>query len=94
MEGGILEEYICSIFLYGRRWVVNNITGYLGRVEGVGEGHHKGSPLPPVPAKPNILYSSGRFVDMVCWTVVSPFVLCVSTYLLYCVSLYSLYEMV
>ena len=37
--GGILKEYICSIFLYGRRLVVNNIAGYLGRVEGVGEGH-------------------------------------------------------
>ena len=23
----------------------------------------------PVPAKPNVLYSRGRFVDMVCWTV-------------------------
>ena len=30
---------------------------------------HKGSPQPPVPAKPNTLYSRGRFVDMVCWTV-------------------------
>ena len=27
------------------------------------------SPKPPVPAKPNVLYSRGRFVDMVCWTV-------------------------
>ena len=26
----------------------------------------KGSPSPPVPGKPSILYSSGRFVDMVC----------------------------
>ena len=30
---------------------------------------HKGSPLPPVPAKPNTLYSRGSFVDNVCWTV-------------------------
>ena len=30
---------------------------------------HKGSPSPPVPAKPNILYSRGSFVDIVCWTV-------------------------
>ena len=26
-------------------------------------------PQPPVPAKPNMLYSRERFVDMVCWTV-------------------------
>ena len=38
-EGGILIEYICSIFLYGSRWVVNNIGGYLGRVKRLGEGH-------------------------------------------------------
>ena len=30
---------------------------------------HKGSSSPPVPAKPNILYSRGSFVDIVCWTV-------------------------
>ena len=36
---GILEEYIFSIFLYVSRWVANNITGYLGTVEGMGEGH-------------------------------------------------------
>ena len=34
-----------------------------------GVRHHKGSPSPPVPAKPNILYSRGMFVDIVCWTV-------------------------
>ena len=33
---GNLEEDICSIFLYGRRWVVNNITGYLGRHSWIG----------------------------------------------------------
>ena len=27
------------------------------------------APKPPVPAKPNVLYSRGKFVDMVCWTV-------------------------
>ena len=26
-------------------------------------------PSPPVPAKPNMLYSRGSFVDIVCWTV-------------------------
>ena len=26
-------------------------------------------PEPPVPAKPNILYNRGMFVDIVCWTV-------------------------
>ena len=31
--------------------------------------HHKGFFWPPVPAKPNILYSRGKFVDIVCWTV-------------------------
>ena len=34
---------------------------------------HKGYPTPPVPAKPNILYSRGSFVDIdidiECWTV-------------------------
>ena len=30
---------------------------------------HKESPSPPVPAKPNILYIKGMFVDIVCWTV-------------------------
>ena len=30
---------------------------------------HKGPPAPPVPAKPNILYSRGSFVDIFCWTV-------------------------
>ena len=29
----------------------------------------KGSPLPQVPAKPNILYGRARFVDIMCWTV-------------------------
>ena len=29
----------------------------------------KASPSPPVPAKPNTLYSRGRFVYIVCWTV-------------------------
>ena len=32
-------------------------------------GGQKESPSPPVPAKPNILYSRGSFVDIVCWTV-------------------------
>ena len=27
------------------------------------------SPKPPVPAKPNVLYSRVRFIDIVCWTV-------------------------
>ena len=30
---------------------------------------HKEPPSPPVPAKPNILYIRGMFVDIVCWTV-------------------------
>ena len=30
---------------------------------------HKESPSPPVPAKSNILYIRGRFVDIVSWTV-------------------------
>ena len=30
---------------------------------------HEGPPKPPVPAKPNILYSREKFVDIVCWTV-------------------------
>ena len=30
------------------------------------EVRHKGSPSPPVPAKPNTLYSRGSFVDIVC----------------------------
>ena len=34
-----------------------------------GARRHKGFFKPPVPAKPNILYSRGKFVDMVCWTV-------------------------
>ena len=29
----------------------------------------KGSPLPPLPAKPNTLYSRESFVDTVCWTL-------------------------
>ena len=32
-------------------------------------GGHKRFFQPPVPAKPNILYIRGKFVDMVCWTV-------------------------
>ena len=27
------------------------------------------SPEPPVPPKPDVLYSRGRFVDMLSWTV-------------------------
>ena len=30
---------------------------------------HKESPSPPVPAKPNTLYSRGSFVAIVCWIV-------------------------
>jgi hypothetical protein len=35
----------------------------------LGGGGIRKSPEPPVPAKPNVLYSRERFVDMVCWTV-------------------------
>ena len=37
--------------------------------EGGGGQTHKEPPSPPVPAKPNILYIRGMFVDIVCWTV-------------------------
>ena len=50
---------------------INGVVSYSviyinGAIESV---THKGSPSPPVPAKPNKLYSRGSFVDIVCWTV-------------------------